>query len=1023
MSKAHIGYIYDQESIKLPITSVDAVFDNHGKTVRELIDDVQPISTVLVISTTAGLTLSSGVNSLSVKVLRANVDVTTECSANEFVWTREEDGWLREGETGKTIAIGEADLVKNKGTFVCKFKHVTQEETWEAAEHITIDGSLSDNISLIGWISSNHAATVKKNGGVFIPDWSQNPLVLTPVIKKAGNDSNLVATRAVSKDWFRRMTGQNWTRVVSGQNGETIANSTGVLTVSVNLLVDPFETCEYCFACKYYDDETDKTMNYEMVYCISRLSDGVDGQNGADGADGQNGADGQDGIGIRSITQTKRSIEDGGDNEWTLLKTDGTVDKFYVRNGSKGHDGIDGEDGWTKSVVRLYRRSKQQLTRDSLDFGQLTYDLATDSIIEAHNRQVGSWWTTTIAGVNSLWTTFAIVYTREDQVVLSVSDWSTPVILSEVGSSGQEGETIASLMLFMRSEEEPEKPANNIVFNFINHSITQPKDSHGDDLPWALDMPDNNGDSLWTITCVVSGRGESTIIGYSEWAGPFELVKNGVDGQDGQDGKDGADGINGINGTNGIDGKDGADGKDGVDGEDGKSAYEIAVEHGYEGTEEEWLLSMHTELRFQYAIIAGEYDCIRSYGPGQDEAFGYINGVGYGLDAEWSSEAPLNVPEGSYVWLRAKNTSDDVWQYARLTGKGGAAGGFGQPTAVVINSVGVPSVEVSASGPDYAKVFSFVFRNLQGISIADSDIYWAATVSQIQPLPENIVETSIPILSPVYKYLWKKEVVTYTDDSTDTFISLACVYGDTGNTGSGVVLDNVQYGIGTISGVMPETWYDYIVSCPKGNWLWCKMIFSDNTVSYIYSYQGVDAEDFSTEFEYALSSSTQAAPVSGWSDSVTDSWYSGMKIWRREIRHYSDNRVDTMTAFYDSEKTSEFELYHKLKVNISQGTYIGGMQSQNVQRIPIFIDPDRHTGILDLVTTVGLFCYYDTDTSSWIDLSDSISLAIDDPDQIEEYYLKIGLNEVSVCEITGYFVNWDQTTSETRHILTPVVMA
>lgn len=39
-------------------------------------------------------------------------------------------------------------------------------------------------------------------------------------------------------------------------------------------------------------------------------------------------------------------------------------------------------------------------------------------------------------------------------------------------------------------------------------------------------------------------------------------------------------------------------GKDGKDGENGKSAYEIAVEHGYEGTEEEWLLYLQTHLEY-----------------------------------------------------------------------------------------------------------------------------------------------------------------------------------------------------------------------------------------------------------------------------------------------------------------------------------------------------------------------------------------------------------------------------------------
>ena len=36
----------------------------------------------------------------------------------------------------------------------------------------------------------------------------------------------------------------------------------------------------------------------------------------------------------------------------------------------------------------------------------------------------------------------------------------------------------------------------------------------------------------------------------------------------------------------------GTSGRDGIDGSDGKSAYEIAVKHGYNGTEEEWVNSL-----------------------------------------------------------------------------------------------------------------------------------------------------------------------------------------------------------------------------------------------------------------------------------------------------------------------------------------------------------------------------------------------------------------------------------------------
>lgn len=47
-------------------------------------------------------------------------------------------------------------------------------------------------------------------------------------------------------------------------------------------------------------------------------------------------------------------------------------------------------------------------------------------------------------------------------------------------------------------------------------------------------------------------------------------------------------------------------------------------------------------------------------------------------------------------------------------GATGAAAGFGVPTATVDNATGVPSVTITASGEDTAKVFAFAFKNLKG---------------------------------------------------------------------------------------------------------------------------------------------------------------------------------------------------------------------------------------------------------------------------------------------------------------------
>ncbi|MBE6126605.1 MAG: hypothetical protein E7182_01295 [Erysipelotrichaceae bacterium] len=122
-------------------------------------------------------------------------------------------------------------------------------------------------------------------------------------------------------------------------------------------------------------------------------------------------------------------------------------------------------------------------------------------------------------------------------------------------------------------------------------------------------VPGQNGQDGKDGTSVLTGNGEpAASLGkdgdsyidldtwnyYAKENGTWVLKGNikGSDGEDGQDGTQGDKGDKGDKGDTGEQGPAGKDGADGVDGANGKSAYELAVEKGYQGTLEEWLAAL-----------------------------------------------------------------------------------------------------------------------------------------------------------------------------------------------------------------------------------------------------------------------------------------------------------------------------------------------------------------------------------------------------------------------------------------------
>lgn len=182
-----------------------------------------------------------------------------------------------------------------------------------------------------------------------------------------------------------------------------------------------------------------------------------------------------------------------------------------------------------------------------------------------------------------------------------------------------------------------------------------------------------------------------TSVAYSGGSSAAQGGSSGADGKDGvgiasveTTGSSASGGVNvvTISLTDGTSSKFNV--RNGYDGAAGKSAYEVAVDEGFDGTEADWLESLRGK-------------------PGSRG----------GIGPEGKSAYEIAVKEGfegdELEWLDSlKGTPGQPGK----DGTSGQAAGFGTPSAsaVSVPSGMAPSVEVTASGPDIAKVFDFIFR-------------------------------------------------------------------------------------------------------------------------------------------------------------------------------------------------------------------------------------------------------------------------------------------------------------------------
>ena len=104
-------------------------------------------------------------------------------------------------------------------------------------------------------------------------------------------------------------------------------------------------------------------------------------------------------------------------------------------------------------------------------------------------------------------------------------------------------------------------------------------------------------------------------------------------------------------------------------------------------------------------------------------------------------------------------------------GSNGAAAGFGTPTATVDANVGTPSVTVTASGSNTAKVFNFAFKNLKG---QKGDTGATGSVAGTTPAGSGNVVTDVSLDQSTKK-------LTITKNKTLATVATSGSYNDLNN--------------------------------------------------------------------------------------------------------------------------------------------------------------------------------------------------------------------------------------------------
>lgn len=337
----------------------------------------------------------------------------------------------------------------------------------------------------------------------------------------------------------------------------------------------------------------------------------------------------------------------------------------------------------------------------------------------------------------------------------------------------------------------------------------------------------------------------------------------------------------------------------------GKSAYEIAVQNGFVGTEKEWLESLKGKdgASTIYHIITLSKESYIFLGTA---THAMASSISLTVTAtEGTERLPLtvgtvgNVPDGMGVAIRNNGTKEVTLDI--------------NVDETMISASGLLNIPVTVNGVLYAKGFSYAiaFRGLDGYGETGRGVKDITEYYLVSKESEGITintpgwSTEIPIMTDVNRYLWNYEVISYTDGTstvtTPKVIGMGGLDGSDGTDGRSIE-SVVNYYLATSqsSGINidSEGWTaDVQDISEEKRYLWNYEVinFSDNTqdvskpvIIGVYGTSGEDGVGItSTSIEYASSPSGLTPPTEGWTP-VIPSVADGNFLWTKITIWYSD---------------------------------------------------------------------------------------------------------------------------------------